>query len=228
MYSRSRRQRSAPFAPTATPDYSHITDNLGEDWYLTRIVFKPYACGTMIHPYIDCARRLGRDGVRAEDIESIVCDTGEGLVHRLWEPLADKHRPPSGYAAKFSMPFCMAIGFFDDDAGLAQFDDSVVSRPELLALASRISYRIDPANEYPRNYTGDLEVRLKSGKVLTYHQPHMRGGQHEPLTDREIEEKFFSNAAFGGWPEDRARALLDFIKQIDSAPDLAGMARFRS
>lgn len=216
------------FAPTATPDYSHITQNLGEDWYLTRIVFKPYACGTMIHPYIDCARRLGRDGVRAEDIESIVCDTGEGLVHRLWEPLADKHRPPSGYAAKFSMPFCMAIGFFDDDAGLAQFDDAVVTRPELLSLASKISYRIDPANEYPRNYTGDLEVRLKSGKVLTYHQPHMRGGQHEPLTDREIEEKFFSNAAFGGWPEDRARALLDFIKQIDAAPDLAGMARFRS
>jgi len=72
------------FAPTATPDYSHLTEGLGEDWYMTKIVFKPYACGTMIHPYIDCARRLGRDGVHADDIEKILCDTGEGLVHRLW------------------------------------------------------------------------------------------------------------------------------------------------
>ncbi|MBT8410107.1 MAG: MmgE/PrpD family protein, partial [Alphaproteobacteria bacterium] len=39
------------FAPTATPDYSHVTEGLGEDWYMPRIVFKPYACCTMIHPY---------------------------------------------------------------------------------------------------------------------------------------------------------------------------------
>ena len=215
------------FAPTATPDYSHLTEGLGDDWYMTRIVFKPYACGTMIHPYIDCARRLARDGIRADEIDSILCDTGEGLVHRLWEPLAAKHRPPSGYAAKFSMPFCMAIGFYDDDAGLAEFDDSVVTRPELLALAGKISYRIDPQNDYPRNYTGDLEVRLTSGKVLTYHQPHMRGGQHEPLTDAEIERKFYSNAEFGDWPRDRAEMLLTFCKNLGNAPDLGGLSAFR-
>ncbi|MEQ9041970.1 MAG: MmgE/PrpD family protein [Silicimonas sp.] len=215
------------FAPTATPDYSHLTEGLGDDWYMTRIVFKPYACGTMIHPYIDCARRLARDGIRAEEIDSILCDTGEGLVHRLWEPLAAKHRPPSGYAAKFSMPFCMAIGFYDDDAGLAEFDDSVVTRPELLALAGKIRYRIDPKNDYPRNYTGDLEVRLTSGKVLTYHQPHMRGGQHEPLTDTEIERKFFSNAEFGDWPRDRAEMLLTFCKNLGNVPDLGGLSAFR-
>jgi 2-methylcitrate dehydratase PrpD len=215
------------FAPTASPDYSHLIDGLGDDWYMTRIVFKPYACGTMIHPYIDCARRLGHDGVKAEDIESILCDTGEGLVHRLWEPLDAKHNPPSGYAAKFSMPFCMALGYYENDAGLAQFDDAKVCEPHLLNFAKKVSYRIDPLNAYPKNYSGHLRVTLKSGKVLQYDQPHMRGGMHEPLSHDDIVQKFFSNAAYGGWPEDRARSLLDFCETLNQAADLSGLAAFR-
>lgn len=212
------------FAPTATPDYSHLTNGLGADWYMTRIVFKPYACGTMIHPYIDCARRLAKDGVDADEIESIVCDTGEGLVHRLWEPLATKQRPPSGYAAKFSMPFCMALGFYEDDAGLAQFDDAKVTDPNLLALAEKISYRIDPDNEYPENYTGDLRVTLKSGEVLEYHQPHMRGGQHEPLADREILAKFRANIRYGGWNDAQGERLRTFVEGLADARDVKGLA----
>ena len=208
------------FAPTATPDYSHLTDGLGDDWYMTRIVFKPYACGTMIHPYIDCARRLAADGIEADQIESIVCDTGEGLVHRLWEPLAAKHRPTSGYAAKFSMPYCMAVGFFDDDAGLAQFDDARVSDPRVLGLAEKITYRIDPENEYPRNYTGDLRVTLNSGEIRSYHQPHMRGGQYEPLTDAEIMAKFRANIEFGGMHSSQGDALCDFVTGLAQAPNL--------
>ncbi|MGH1478741.1 MAG: MmgE/PrpD family protein [Geminicoccales bacterium] len=216
------------FAPTATPDYCHLTEGLGEDWYMTKIVFKPYACGTMIHPYIDCARQLGRDGIHADDIEHILCDTGEGLVHRLWEPLDAKHEPPSGYAAKFSMPFCMALGFYEDDAGLAQFDDAKTREPHLLALAQKISYRIDPDNEYPKNYSGHLKVTLKSGEILIYDQPHMRGGMYEPLTRDEIVQKFFSNVAYGGWPEGRARALLDFCDDLNNAADISTLSAFRN
>ena len=215
------------FAPTASPDYGHLADRLGTDWYMTRIVFKPYACGTMIHPYIDCARRLARQVGSPEAINSIVCDTGEGLVHRLWEPLADKHAPPSGYAAKFSMPFCMALGFFEDDAGLSQFSDEKALDSRLVEFASRISYRIDPDNEYPRNYSGHMEVRLKSGEKIVLRQPHMRGGMREPLKYQEIVEKFHSNARRGGWTEQLGTRFLDFCESIESAPDLGDLQEFR-
>lgn len=211
------------FAPTAQPDYSHLTNEIGEQWYLTRIVFKPYACGTMIHPYIDCARRLRADGIEANDIAGIECDTGEGLVHRLWEPLAAKQQPPSGYAAKFSMPFCMALGFYEDDAGLAQFNDAKVTEPHLLSLAKKISYRIDPRNEYPHNYSGHLDVKLKSGEVLHYHQPHMRGGVHEPLSEQEIIHKFSANANYGGWQTMQAQKLLDFCQTLPTLADLSNL-----
>jgi 2-methylcitrate dehydratase PrpD len=215
------------FAPTATPDYSHVTEGLGERFYMERIVFKPYACGTMIHPYIDCMIRLAQRGVRPEHIESITCPTGEGLVHRLWEPLAAKHAPPSGYAAKFSMPYCMAVAFLEGDAGLEQFTDEKAADKRILTLARKISYVIDPKNQYPRNYTGHIRVMLRTGEALSLDQPHMRGGMHEPLSLDEIIAKYRSNIAYGGWTEARGEELLGYLRALPGHDDLSGLAAFR-
>lgn len=212
------------FAPTAKPDFTHMRIGLGQTWYAERIVFKPYACGTMIHPYIDCMIRLAERGVEADDIVRITCKTGEGLVHRLWEPLDAKHAPPSGYAAKFSMPFCMAIGFFEGDAGLEQFTDAKARNEKVLALARKISYVTDRENEYPRNYTGHIRVELRDGKVHELNQPHMRGGVREPLSQEEIFDKFRSNCRYGGWDETRAERLLAYLKSIEDHPNLDGLS----
>ncbi len=216
------------FAPTATPRYGYITEGLGEAWMMERIAFKPYAAGTMIHPYIDCTIRLAKEGVDPGDITEIECETGEGLVPRLWEPLADKHRPPSGYAAKFSMPFCMAVGFFDGDAGLDQFTDEKARDERILDLAAKIHYVIDPDNEYPDNYSGHIRVTMKDGTVRELRQPHMRGGVHEPLTRDELIRKFHSNIAYGGWNKDQGERLLDFCTNIEKHKNLLGMASFRA
>jgi 2-methylcitrate dehydratase PrpD len=215
------------FAPGATPRYGYITENLGKEWLMEKIAFKPYACGTMIHPYIDCTIRLAEEGVNADDIVGIECETGEGLVHRLWEPLADKHRPPSGYAAKFSMPFCMAVGFFDGDAGLDQFTDEKARDQRILDLAAKIKYVIDPENEYPDNYSGHIRVAMKDGSVRELRQPHMRGGVHEPLSRDELIVKFRSNIAYGGWAIERGEQLLNFCVTVEGRDDLKGLADFR-
>jgi 2-methylcitrate dehydratase PrpD len=215
------------FAPTATPDFSHLSQGLGTTFYMERIAFKPYACGTMIHPYIDCMIRLAARGIAADDILSITCPTGEGLVHRLWEPLAAKHAPPSGYAAKFSMPFCMAVGFFERDAGLAQFTDEKARDSRILSLARKIRYEIDPANAYPRNYSGHIRVVLASGERVALDQPHMRGGVREPLSEEELVAKFRANTAHGGWPQEKGEALLAFLRDLPAARDLSGLSAFR-
>ncbi|MCZ6481702.1 MAG: MmgE/PrpD family protein, partial [Alphaproteobacteria bacterium] len=215
------------FAPSATPDYGPITEGLGEEWLMEGIAFKPYACGTMIHPFIDCTIRLAAEGVDADDIADIECETGEGLVDRLWEPLADKHKPPTGYAAKFSMPFCMAVGFFDGDAGLDQFSDQKARDPRILALASKIRYVIDPDNEYPVNYSGHIRVTMKDGSIRELRQPHFRGGVREPLTRDQLIDKFRGNVAYGGLDAAFADRLLDFCVNIETRKDLGELASFR-
>jgi 2-methylcitrate dehydratase PrpD len=216
------------FAPSVTPDFRPLVSDLGERWVMNDVAFKPYACGTMTQPFIDCAIRLAESGVRAQDIHEIVCEVAEGTVHRLWEPLEVKRRPPTRYAAKFSTPFCIAVGFFDRRAGFRQFAESRIRDERVLALASRIRYRINPDDEYPRNFSGHVRAALTDGTTREFRQPHMRGGAHAPLTAEEIEAKFMDNAQYGGWDTAQARRFLDLSRTISTSPQLDAVTEFRA
>ncbi len=202
------------FAPSRKPDFAPLVDGLGETWVTATLAFKPYACGTMTQPFVDCALALAGQGVAAEDIAEIVCEVGEGTVHRLWEPLDLKRRVPNGYAGKFSTPYCIAVGFLDGKAGLEQFTDERTQDPRVREIAAKVGYVINPDDPYPRNFTGHIRARLKDGTTREVRRGHMRGGQHEPLTDADIRQKYLDNARFGGWPEERATAVADALDRM--------------
>jgi 2-methylcitrate dehydratase PrpD len=211
------------FAHTTEGDYEALTADFGERWVTDTIAFKPYPCGTMAQPYIDCARRMAARGIRAEDIAAIVCEVAEGTVHRLWEPLAAKQRPPNGYAAKFAVPYLLATGFLRGGVGLGAFTEGAIRDPRVLALAAKVQFVIDPENPYPHNYTGHIKAILKDGTVVEERQPHLRGGAHEPLTRQDVIDKFILNAAHGGWMPARSEASLKLLTglfqgQMDLSP----------
>jgi 2-methylcitrate dehydratase PrpD len=209
------------FAHTAEGDWEKLLDGFGVRWLAASIAFKPYACGTMTQPYVDCARRLAAR-VRTEEIDEVVCEAAEGTVHRLWEPLAAKQRPPNAYAAKFSQPYCIAAGFILGAAGLEAFTEERVRDERLRALAAKVRYEIDPDNPYPDEFTGHVRVRLRDGRVLEERQAHLRGGAHEPLTRAELEEKFRLNCVYGGWSAAQAERFLEFARiAFDSGIDLS-------
>ncbi|MFL4986205.1 MAG: MmgE/PrpD family protein [Xanthobacteraceae bacterium] len=212
------------FAHTKDGDYAALTGDFGARWVTETLAFKPYPCGTMTHPYIDCAGRLAARGIAADDIEELVCEVAEGTVHRLWEPLADKRRPPNGYAAKFSTPYCLAAGFVRGAVGLDAFTDAAVRNAGVLALAAKVRYEIDPKNPYPNEYTGHVRAVLRDGRVVEERQPHLRGGGHEPLTRRDLEEKFTLNAQHGGWTAGRIDAALALTRTFFGGRiDLTGL-----
>ena len=200
------------------PDDVKALDDFGARWVIETLAFKPYPCGTMAHPYIDCARRLAAQGIKADDIEEIVCEVGEGTVHRLWEPLAAKQRPPNGYAAKFATPFLLASGFVHDGVGLDSFTEEAVRDERARALAAKVRYEIDPNNPYPDIFTGHIRATLNDGRVVEERQPHFRGGAQEPLTREEIEQKFVRNAMHGGWDEARSVKALALLKALFNKP----------
>ena len=206
------------FAHTTRGDYDALIGDFAETWVIETLAFKPYPCGTMAHPYIDCARRLAAKGIKASDVKEMVCEVGEGTVHRLWEPLAAKRRPPNGYAAKFATPFILATGFVKGNVGLSDFTAEAVRDPAVLALAAKVRYEVDPNNPYPRAFTGHIRATLNDGTVVEERQPHFRGGAQEPLTRADIEEKFALNARFGGWDAARAKSALALLAKLYQGP----------
>jgi 2-methylcitrate dehydratase PrpD len=187
----------AAFAGGHDPDrLAAQLETLGKTWELSELTLKPYPCGSIAQPYMDCAARLrAGHGVKAEQITAVRCRTAAGPVPRLWEPLAAKHAPPNGYAAKFSLPYLLASIFVRGRAGLAEFADEAVRDADVLHVARLVRYEVDATIDYPRQFVGDVEVTLADGRTVRERQDRPRGGPDAPLTREEIEAKFRGNAA---------------------------------
>jgi 2-methylcitrate dehydratase PrpD len=125
--------------------------------------------------------------------------------------------PANGYAAKFSVPYCVAHALVHGNVGLDAFGDRPVD-VRIAALAAKVEYRVDPMNPYPDEYTGHVRVRFANGGAVEERQPHLRGGRREPLSRADIEEKFLANCTRGGWPEARARQWLGFARRAFDGP----------
>jgi len=191
-----------------------LAATLGQGWELERLTFKPYPCGSIAHPYMDCALRLRESqALHPDAVAAIVCRTAAGPVPRLWEPLAAKRAPQNGYAAKFSLPYLIAVMLVRGGAGLGDFTDDAVGDPRVLALAARVAYEVDPTIDYPRQFVGHVRVTLADGRVLEARQDHPRGGPDFPMTDKELEAKFRDNAR-RALPEERIDRIVDEIARL--------------
>jgi 2-methylcitrate dehydratase PrpD len=201
-------------------DYSHLTDRLGTRWENQNLAFKPFACGTMAQPFVDCAIKIKKKIKNLDNITSITAKVGEGTVHRLWEPLKEKKQPSTPYSAKFSVPYCVAVGFVRGDAGLNEFNKKSINDKEILNLANKVNYEIDPNNEYPKNYTGTLICKTSNGE-FTEHQPCFRGGIKQPLTKDDIDKKYNANLNYSKISEENRKSLNNFIETLFDKPDFS-------
>src|SRR4029453_10413196 len=106
---------------------------------------------------------------------------------------------------KFSIPYAIAVGMMRGDAGLGEYEEAVVHDTAVRALASKVTYVVDPENPYPHRFTGHLRVTLRSGEVREASQGHFRGGREEPMSAEALESKFIANCRYGGRGGERGR-----------------------
>ena len=215
------------FAHGTDPVYTHLTQGAGQDWLLENICLKAHACGTLIHPYIDCMLELAAECPDQGDILEIRCETTARAARRIWEPLAAKQAPENGYEAKFSAPWCMAMAYHTGRAGLAQFSETNLADPSIACLSKKISHAAQTGSGNPGQHQGHIRVRLTNGEEREIRRSHLRGSRREPLTDDELLGKFHDNVAHGGWPESLGDGLAAFITGIPGLRDLDGLRRFR-
>ncbi len=195
-------------------------NELGASWEIPKLTFKSYPCGSISHPYMDCALNLRqKHAIAPERVVEIVCRTAEGPVHRLWEPLADKQRPTSSYGAKFSLPYSIAVMLIRGRAGLEEFTEEAIRDPEILSLAKKVRYELDPTIDYPSHFSGHVKIKLVDGTVLEENQPHPRGGLESPLPPEEIVVKFRANARLA-LSEGQLDVIVKSVKTLEQLPSI--------
>jgi 2-methylcitrate dehydratase PrpD len=197
-------------------DPASISGVLGNPWTFASpgISIKPYPSGSLTHPAMTAlADLLNGHTIGPQDVESITVGTSRHMPNALIH-----HRPADHLAAKFSMEFCMAVLVIEGQAGLAQFTDAVVRRPDVQQLIKRVHLVVDSEAEAAgyNSMTSIVRVRLRTGEELVASRAFAKGSPSLPLSDDELIGKFTDCLQVGGISEEAARAVADQVLQLES------------
>jgi 2-methylcitrate dehydratase PrpD len=201
-------------------DETAIRDKLGNPWTFANpgISIKPHPSGSLTHPAMAVILDLvTRHDVRADDVVRLRVGTNRHMPTTLLH-----HDPHTELEAKFSMEFCAAILVLRRRAGLEEFTDETVNRPEVRAMMKKIDFYVDPEAEQAgyHRMTSLVEIALADGRRLTGRADFGKGSPANPMSWNEVTAKFRECAEFGGLPAARASEVIAMVEDLSSLPDI--------
>jgi 2-methylcitrate dehydratase PrpD len=194
-------------------DLSLVTDGLGESWELMHTSYKPYPCGFVIHPVLDCVLDWRRDNPRAV-VEKVLVRGNPLLQLRT-----DRPHVSTGRESQVSVQHAVAAALVTGKAGVEQFTDACVNDPAVQALRSKVTVEVDPAFS-----TVAVAVEITAnGKTCNLSQAAARGSDRNPMSDEDLEDKLRISAA--GWnPQHDIAPLIDAVWALEASGDVSMLA----
>ena len=201
-------------------DPAAIVGRLGRPWTLLSpgVSIKPYPSGSLTHPAMDeMARLIAANGIKPADVAGVRVGTNKQMLNTLIH-----HRPTTGLQGKFSMEYCMAVLLVLGEAGLGQFQDDVVNRPDLQAMLRRVDFYNNPdadaaGADKMRSF---VAVTLKDGRTVSGQSDFARGSPQHPMSFADTVGKFQGCAAFAGLPADKAERIVASVQRLEDVADM--------
>ena len=203
-------------SPKGEADRETPPHALGTEWKIAK-----YGLGIKKYPACYCTHRaldamldlLARHPLKPEEIERITVSLSE--THSL---VLRNHRPQTGLEGKFSMEFAMAAAVIAGKAGLAEYTDAFVQRPEVQHLMRRVA--IETNTDYDPEVSGasvwdQVRVDLVAGGSLESERVRRaKGHADRPLSEAELYEKF-SLCLDAGHSRVTPEVLFDRLKHLE-------------
>jgi 2-methylcitrate dehydratase PrpD len=208
-------------------DPGAITANLGHEWAVPGIFFKPYPANHFTHAGIDAARALRERGLRVEDIASIQLGVPAANLRTIGEPIGVKRAPETGYMAQFSGPYTVVAGLLGGSGlgvGLDDFTDELARDPHRRQLMALVDVVPDArcSEIFPHQFPAVLRVRTRDGRELVEEVLANRGGPERPLSFDELTTKFRDNAG-RVLPADAVEQVRDACAALDRLTDIGDL-----
>ncbi|MET0658359.1 MAG: MmgE/PrpD family protein [Steroidobacteraceae bacterium] len=197
-------------------DLSVASRDLAVTWETLNVAIKPIPACLHVHASTDAAAAIAtRHAINAADIDSVRVLVPREAVAIVCEPADMRRRPASSYAAQFSLPYAVASGLVRKRLSMRELEPDAINDPEVLAVAEKVQYAIDPDSGYPRYFSGEVIVQTKDGRELRHREHINRGSPDRPLTADEIVRKFRDNAELAT-TQTHASAILEAVLSLDS------------
>src|SRR3989454_1018405 len=199
------------------PDWQEALATLGRDFHITRMTFKNHACCGHAFAAIDGALALqAKMGLRPAEIERVRVGT-----YRAGLEVAGIADPATAAEARFSTPYLVATALTHGSVRLAAFEPARLGDVATRALMRRVE--VAPAPEldaaFPAQRAARVAIESRDGRRGEHLQLTRKGAPDLPLSDAELEHKYFELAspALG---EEQARTLLARLWKLEREPRL--------
>ena len=205
-----------------------VVDAIGVDWELTsdRTIVRLYPCSTAPGPAIDAMIELSKaHGLEAHHVSRVEWET----TPRCWA-IAPYPEATNPFTAKFCLPYLMAVALIDRKAGIEQFKNERVRKPDVQELLRKVS--ISVPKDFER-HTGHawgengvnwgearLTVHLADGRVLKAARSYARGWPEQPADWDDLAEKY-KDCAARVLPAGKIEQGLSRIRSLESLPSVS-------
>jgi 2-methylcitrate dehydratase PrpD len=196
-------------------DPEKVLDGLGSwDMATKGATIRLHACCGAAHWSMDALQKiLGRRPTRPAEIDSIEIEINDFLTD-----MVPFHDPRTGLEAKYSLEYDLAVIALDGRAGMYQYTDQAVQRPEARELMRRV--KTVPVRGPLRSR---VVLRLKSGEQLEETVSRSHGTPADPLTREEILAKFHECAG-ALVPQAQRNEVIALCSRLDALENVRELA----
>lgn len=187
-----------------------LVDGLGRQGYVARSYIKFHACCRHVHAPAEALLRLiAEHGIAPRGIDAIEVATYSGALR-----LANRARPQGFTDIQFSIPYCLGLLACDGPDALMPLMETAVNRPEVVALAEKVSLSLDPELEarFPAETLSRVTIRA-GGQSFISPVTAPRGEASDPPSWADLEAKLEQACRFVATPEQR-RQLLAVLRRL--------------
>ena len=171
----------------ASRNLERLSDGFGERWEMLNVVLKPYPCGVVLHALLDACLEHRSEIARAHAVRL--------ALHPLAIERTDRPAPRDALEARLSAQHAVAAAAVCGRAGLEEFSDEAVLRPDLAAFRARVRIQADATLD-------------KMAAVVHLGDKTIKAPAPRPLTDERLEAKVRKLAGAD------AQALLAFSQEL--------------
>ena len=212
-------------------DREKMLDGLGVRFLGGTTLYKAWPAVGNSHTYIHATIELMREkGIAPQDIEAIRTYVGD-FTYTMCMPLDVRRAPSTIVDAKMSMPFIVGIAASKGKIGIADFSETALKDPEVLAMAAKVV----PIQDPDQNWTfklpdGRIEIVTRDGQVFERLGDKIPGSPEAPLTWDQLSEKFSSCASVAAIsPSDAGiRMAQELVRRLESVGDATEILRVLS
>jgi 2-methylcitrate dehydratase PrpD len=204
------------FFGKGTCNYEKMITNIGRPYFLESpgLGLKMHPCSAPQFLAADAALHLKREhDIRYEDVGKIEVSIPPERYQRHYHA-----EVKTGLRGKFAINYVVALCILDGKLEIATFTDEKANQPQVQEALSKVKVIVDESIPEPGPYC-PVTVELKNGTRFSYTAKIARGAPSNPLAEKEVLDKFRSNAKTV-LSEKQAETLIATVRNLDTVDNV--------